>query len=126
MINQTRFLSGFAPRMLMWVLSVCFLTGVGMLTPGSFLVKDAEARLGRPVSPGSVAGVARRTTRRHERRHHYQHHHRRIAVGSYVAVMPSYCSSVRRHGSRYYICDNVYYRPYYEGNDVVYIVVGRP
>jgi hypothetical protein len=28
------------------------------------LVSQAEARIGRPLTPGSVAGVARRTTRR--------------------------------------------------------------
>jgi len=33
--------------------------------PGSFrLVSTAEARVGRPLTPVSVAGVARRTTRR--------------------------------------------------------------
>jgi hypothetical protein len=31
--------------------------------PSSFL-SQAEARVGRPLTPGSVAGVARRTTRR--------------------------------------------------------------
>jgi hypothetical protein len=31
--------------------------------PGS-LVSEASARVGRPLTPGSVAGVARRTTRR--------------------------------------------------------------
>ena len=35
------------------------------LTAGSFsLVSPAEARVGRPLTPVSVAGVARRTTRR--------------------------------------------------------------
>lgn len=30
----------------------------------SFSIGSAEARVGRPATPGSVAGVARRTTRR--------------------------------------------------------------
>ena len=34
------------------------------LTQPSSLVTQADARIGRPLSPGSVAGVARRTTRR--------------------------------------------------------------
>src|SRR5262249_20493165 len=34
------------------------------LTQPSSLVSVAEARIGRPLSPGSVAGVARRQTRR--------------------------------------------------------------
>lgn len=32
------------------------------------LVSDAQARVGRPATPGSVAGVARRTSRRTTRR----------------------------------------------------------
>jgi hypothetical protein len=31
----------------------------------------AFAVVGRPATPGSVAGVARRTARRHYRHHHY-------------------------------------------------------
>ncbi len=37
-------------------------------TEGSSLVTQAQARVGRPATPGSVAGVARRTTRRTVRR----------------------------------------------------------
>ncbi|MEA3292336.1 MAG: hypothetical protein U9Q71_08585 [Pseudomonadota bacterium] len=33
-------------------------------TSSGFLIETAEARFGRPVTPVSVAGVARRTTRR--------------------------------------------------------------
>ena len=36
--------------------------------PVGFAIKDAEAQLGRPMTPVSVAGVARRTTRRTIRR----------------------------------------------------------
>jgi hypothetical protein len=35
----------------------------------STIVSQAEARIGRPATPGSVAGVARRTTRRAVRRY---------------------------------------------------------
>jgi hypothetical protein len=39
-------------------------------------LNNAHARIGRPLTPGSVAGVARRTTRRTVRRHAvYGHHH---------------------------------------------------
>ncbi len=34
------------------------------LTDASSLITQANARVGRPATPGSVAGVARRTTRR--------------------------------------------------------------
>jgi len=37
--------------------------------------EQAQARLGRPLTPGSVAGVARRTTRRTVARHSYYGHH---------------------------------------------------
>jgi hypothetical protein len=36
----------------------------GNLDPQSSLVSSAEARIGRPLTPMSYAGVARRTTRR--------------------------------------------------------------
>jgi hypothetical protein len=35
------------------------------------LTSAANAVVGRPATPGSVAGVARRTTRRAARRHYY-------------------------------------------------------
>jgi hypothetical protein len=35
------------------------------------VVSQAEAVVGRPATPGSVAGVARRSSRRHVRRHYY-------------------------------------------------------
>ena len=34
-------------------------------------ISQAEAVVGRPATPGSVAGVARRSSRRAYRRHHY-------------------------------------------------------
>jgi hypothetical protein len=35
------------------------------------VLSQAEAVVGRPATPGSVAGVARRSSRRAYRRHHY-------------------------------------------------------
>jgi hypothetical protein len=57
-------------RLLLIALSV--VTGIGCLflgenislTSSSSLVTQAEARVGRPATPMSYAGVARRTTRR--------------------------------------------------------------
>jgi len=41
-------------------------------TAGIIIAADqAQAVIGRPLTPGSVAGVARRTARRH---HYYGHH----------------------------------------------------
>lgn len=43
------------------------------------LVSEANAVIGRPATPGSVAGVARRTSRRTVRRHVY-------GTGAYYAT----------------------------------------
>ena len=43
-------------------LAVC---AVDSFVPTARLVPTAEARVGRPLTPVSVAGVARRTSRRH-------------------------------------------------------------
>lgn len=43
----------------------CLELGERFLIPGAYgLVSSAEARVGRPLTPVSVAGVARRTVRR--------------------------------------------------------------
>jgi hypothetical protein len=79
--------------------------------------KNAEAAIGRPVSPNSVAGVRRRTRRRTRRR---------IAVGTRVYSLPGGCTRVISRGVTYHHCGGVYYRPSYEGNNVVYVVVDNP
>ncbi len=81
-------------------------------------VKDAEARVGRPATPGSVGGVHRRTRRRAVRRH--------IAIGTRVTVLPAGCTIVITRGVSYRYCGEVYYRPYYEGTTLVYVVVEQP
>lgn len=78
-------------------------------------VENAEAVRGRPATPRSRAGVARRTTRRTVRRHH-------IAVGTRVTVLPAGCTTVITHNVTYHHCGGVHYRPYYEGDTVIYIV----
>jgi len=86
----------------------------------NFLVKDAEARIGRPATPGSVGGVRRRTRRRVRRR---------VAVVTYgtrVNALPTGCSKMVVGGAEYHNCAGVYYRPYYQGNQVVYEVVEKP
>jgi hypothetical protein len=56
----------------------------------SLFVDSAQARVGRPLTPGSVAGVARRTTRRTVRR-----------AGAPVVVAPA-CVRVLVNGV--YVC----------------------
>ena len=67
--------------------------------PIGFAIKDAEARLGRPATPVSVAGVARRTTRRTIRR-----------TSMYVAALPAGCSTVVVEGVRLHQCGGRYYQ----------------
>ena len=50
------------------------------VVPGGILVRDAQAIVGRPLTPVSVAGVARRTTRRTI-----------VATSIYVATLPPAC-----------------------------------
>lgn len=74
----------------------------------------ALARIGRPLSPYSIAGVRRRTRRRTRRR---------MAVGMSMAMLPYGCVSTRiRAGVTYHYCGGIWYRPAYQGTTVVYVV----
>ena len=75
---------------------------------------SAMARVGRPASPTSVAGVRRRTRRRTRRR---------IRRHQTLYSLPYGCNTVRmRAGVKYYYCGGIWYRPAYQGTTVVYIV----
>lgn len=75
---------------------------------------NALAKVGRPASPTSVAGVRRRTRLRTQRR---------IARHQTLHALPYGCSTVRvRAGVKYYHCGGIWYRPAYQGTTVVYIV----
>ncbi|TIQ23085.1 MAG: hypothetical protein E5X51_02855 [Mesorhizobium sp.] len=76
---------------------------------GSF-VSDAQARVGRPLTPGSVAGVARRTTRRVVRR-----------STVYVAALPAGCARTSVNGVVVWRCGGAYYQSYGGRYVVVYI-----
>ena len=67
---------------------------------GGFRMRTAEARVGRPVTPVSYAGVARRTTRR-----------RVVATSVYVAALPSGCTTVVVEGATLHQCGTTYYQP---------------
>jgi hypothetical protein len=70
---------------------------------GSFmgfgLAPPAEARIGRPLTPLSYAGVARRTARRTVRR---------TAVR--LSTLPAGCVYGTYYGGAYYNCRGVYYQ----------------
>ncbi|MCP3866560.1 MAG: hypothetical protein GY703_00380 [Gammaproteobacteria bacterium] len=64
-----------------------------------FIVENTEARLGRPMTPVSVAGVARRTTRRTIRR-----------TTMYAATLPRGCTKIIIEGTTLHQCGTTYYQ----------------
>jgi hypothetical protein len=82
---------------------------VSIVLTGS-LNSEAEARIGRPATPGSVGGVARRTTRRTVRR-----------TARYVAVLPGGCARATLYGAAVWSCGGIYYQPY--GDQYVVVVI---
>jgi hypothetical protein len=82
---------------------------VGPLPIGSF-VSQAQAIVGRPLTAGSVAGVARRTTRRVIRR-----------SSVYVATLPTGCISTSINAAVVWRCGGAYYQPYNGRYVVVYV-----
>ena len=94
-----------------------FLRSLATLAVGTVAIPFSElteARVGRPATPGSVAGVRRRTRRR-TRRRVYRH--------TTLYSLPYGCNTMRaRAGVNYYYCGGIWYRPAYQGTTVVYIV----
>ncbi|MHC2797444.1 hypothetical protein ACVINZ_006456 [Mesorhizobium jarvisii] len=74
---------------------------------------EAMAKVGRPASPGSVAGAARRTTRRTTRRVWRRTTH-------YVSVLPHGCGPVTLYGVAVWNCGGVYYQ--HQGTRYVVVV----
>jgi hypothetical protein len=110
---------------------IAALTALGELTAtGPLLLGggDAHAVIGRPLTPASYAGVARRTTRRTA-----------YAAGAVAATTPAVvatapvvptagvvtslpggCARAGAEGTVYYQCEAVRYQPYYHGSTLVY------
>ena len=86
--------------------------GALLLVGATSTLPTVNARMGRPMSPGSMAGVHRRHRRRR----------RRIVVGMTLTALPESCSVRTKDGVDYHYCDGVWYRPSYQGTEVVYIV----
>lgn len=74
------------------------------------MYKEAAALMGRPATPGSVAGVSRRTSRRVIRR-----------STIYAASLPAGCSTIVIEGTQLYQCGASYYQAY--GNQYVVVYV---
>ncbi len=91
-------------RAKVWTIVIgCSLLAAGLLVDGGFdsgiVVSEAQARVGRPATPGSVAGVARRSTRRTIRR-----------TTRYVATLPKGCKTVNIDGTMLSQCGGTYYQ----------------
>ncbi|WP_075207737.1 hypothetical protein [Archangium violaceum] len=96
-----------------------------------FVAGDALAVIGRPATPMSYAGVARRTTRRVA----YAGAATAAAVGTAAVVgtaaavgtaavlstLPAGCVEVVSAGVMYQRCGSTYYRPTYNGPNLVYV-----
>lgn len=80
---------------------------------------QAHAVVGRPATPLSYAGVARRTSRRTTRRAVAATS--AVTVGA-IATLPAGCVRVSRAGAVTYNCAGTFYRPVYDGPDVVYVI----
>lgn len=66
---------------------------------GGFVVSEAQGVIGRPLTPLSYAGVARRTTRRMI-----------YATSRYVATLPRGCTTVIIDGTTLHQCGTTYYQ----------------
>jgi hypothetical protein len=98
---------------------VSAVVAIGLLAVGAIietatdqrvLIAPAEAVVGRPATPVSYAGVARRTTRRMIYR-----------TTVYVAVLPPSCTIVVIEGSSLHYCGGTYYQPH--GTQYVVVTV---
>lgn len=92
----------------------CGFVAAVVLAEGIFdsgiIVKNAHAVFGRPMTPVSVAGVARRTTRRTIRR-----------STIYAATLPRGCTTVVIEGASLHQCGTTYYQAHGTQYVVVYV-----
>jgi hypothetical protein len=101
-------------RAKVWVIAIGFLVSAGLIvdvwSPVNLVSSEVEARVGRPASPGSVAGVARRTTRRSIRR-----------STIYIASLPPSCTTIVIEGTTLQQCGGTYYQTHGTQYVVVYV-----
>lgn len=84
------------------IISVMMFAGMmDTIAPFGPFVGEAQARVGRPLTPGSAAGVARRTTRRTIRR-----------STVYVSRLPAACVKTSVNGAVLWHCSGAYYQSY--------------
>lgn len=94
------------------------------------MIKEAHAVVGAPLTPVSVAGVARRTAVRSTAAASAAakppppppSNTSSLPIGTVVSALPAGCASVQLKGTNYFNCQGTYFRPAYQGQNVVYIV----
>ena len=106
-------------------------------------VANAEAVVGRPLTPVSVGGVARRTTRRavvysssasasaaeqqaaaaeqQAAAAQQQAAANKLPSGTVVTALPSGCQSTTVDGVSLFNCGGVMYQPTFQSNNLVYV-----
>lgn len=107
----------------------------------SFLIGEAHAIIGAPLTPLSYAGVARRTTRRAVVYSSAAREtvvvsqpvvsqpavsHSAIPVGTVVTALPGQCSQLVANNVTYSNCGGVYYKAAFQGSNLVFVVVDKP
>ena len=100
-------------------------------------VGEAGAVIGRPATPVSAAGVARRTTRRavyatsastasaqqqQQQQQQAAASASRLPAGTVVTALPSGCESTTVEGVSLFNCGGVMYQPTFQSNNLVYVV----
>ena len=103
----TKALIGAVAAMVAFSVEIEFSGVDGARLDVTLAVPSAEARIGRPATPLSVAGVARRTTRRTVRR------------VNYYSALPAGCY----WRAPYHYCGGIYYEPTVQNGQDVYIIV---
>ncbi|MGI9227913.1 MAG: hypothetical protein ACR2PU_03885 [Gammaproteobacteria bacterium] len=107
-----------------------FLCGMIILDSSSkiSIIETVEARAGRAATANRAAVVGRRSVVRSNRLdNRYDNRRRaRVRAGTRVVVLPSNCRTIISSRIKYYYCGGYYYRPYYYGTELVYIIVEDP
>lgn len=101
------------------------------------LIPAANAVIGAPRTPLSVGGVARRSTRRaiyatnanqqqqaqQEQQAAQQQAASTLPKGTVVSALPQGCTSVTVEGVNLFNCAGVMYKPTFQSNNLVYVVM---
>ena len=107
---------------------------------GLALASPAQAVIGAPRTPVSVAGVARRSTRRavyatnasqqqqQQQQAQQQQQTQQTAAaalpkGTVVSALPAGCTSVTVDGVNLFSCGSTMYQPKFQSNNLVYVVM---